>query len=966
MVSGLAPGSSVAQAGTLNISQAGFLSNEWARSTSGSPRSSGQYGDVVPVEVNGVDAPAFSFTPATLSRAEKARRYFELASEHRRLLEHLPPLKTDSSAPGNYSMKATSSPGSAHYDVVRVASNTTVKRGLGRPYNPLQALRNRRLRNRERRPLTAPPDTWQETNRIKGWIDGVEAASKEPSFRPGEDQVRLPTFSGETENGEHPRSDTSKKHRRNDTVSSVITRPENGWTIEPAELLADTYWVEKDDNKTIVEDRHGNRIFPNRARLSVEVPRRSKESERRKDFSTERRDIHDESEDDDRSKHRRKNMITIPGRLLRHRASRSGSVSSSSSIEGRKPPAFHFGESEGGDENIGPLERHMKRMISKEERGELSSPEILSPDRWHTTNMRLPNEREGSGTTNRGGTAGDSRLSADYQRHRRARSADGRVGSIDHGLSQMDDLTSNSAASPTLSNAAAVDRHISTKKLATAKASELKSKGSHLPIFRSRSKERNHIEHNDFADNHGTQLSPVLSRESAFAPGRSSLDSSRPAQMKRKYTNESIPGSMRRTNTATTVGESSIKESANAMGRRLGRIGELVKNEGTRLGDRFRGGRDRETAPGMIRSLSDHSETDHAGSGNTQSKNGDDFDGISPRQSLERNRTKPRYHTSGLPTFKSPAARDSSATDNSGSEKAPPPRSRPDTARAADSDRPVPPTIVLPESDSVSDSDVPAVRPAGSRPKSASQAHLSFGAAPATRTGERRGNLNSDNGGRRHWSISDPSHKTQPQLVDEITARDIARVRALLLASGIKAQEIHNKASSTRDKPLPLITKVGEITGQKLDGLTRKEEDLVAGRLLSETISSTLSEFEKTLEQFQSTTVKDLGAQLDELSHRAADQLTKLVHETSDEVDAFNVELTTKQPQEVKRVDEAVDEMFRQRRRQFRLVRRTGFKMLEWLVLGIMWWAWFVVFLFNTFRKGFVTILAALKWLLWF
>lgn len=971
VVSGIAPGNGVAQTGALNVTQPGYLNNERDRSASGSQRSSQQYGDVVSSTADPFDPSLFTFSPATLSRAEKARRYFELAKEHRRLLEHLPPLKTDSSAPGNYSMKATSSPGSAHYDVTRVPSNTNVKRGLGRPYNPLQALRNRRLRNRERRPLTAPPDTWQETNRIKGWIDGVEAASKEPSFRPGEDQVRLPTFSGETEGAEAPRSDAAKRHRRNDTVSSVITRPENGWTIEPAELLADTYWVEKDDNKTVVEDRHGNRIFPSRARLSVEVPRHSRESDRRNEPHTDRHGVHDESEEDDRKGGRRRNMISIPGRLLRHQPSRAASLSSNSSNEGRKPPAFHFGDNEGGDENIGPLERHMRRMISREEKGELSSPELLSPDHWDSRNTQFPNERNETDAGHRESvTTVDSRPSTDIQRHRRARSADGRVGSIDHGVRSMNELASNSAASPTLFNAAVVmDRHTSTKKRPTA--ADLKTKSSNLPIFRSRSKERNHIEHNDFADNHGAQLAPVWSRESAFAPGRSSLDSSRRMQMQRKDTNESVTGGMRRTNTATTLGEGSIKESSNAVSRRLGRIGELVRNEGTRFGDRFRGGRDRDrdSAPEMTRALSDNSETEFAEHGKTQASEQDGYGGTSPRQSLERDRSKPKYHTSGLPTFKSPAVRDSSAAENSSSDKAsivPPSRSRPVTARAADSDLPVPPTINLPDSDSVSDSDGPALKRPGINSKAASQTHLSFGASPATRSGERRGNLMSGPEGRRHWSISDQTHQNQPQLVDEITARDIARVRALLLASGIKAQEIYNKAGTARDTPLPLISKAAELTGQKLEGLTRKEESLVAGRLLSETISSTLSEFEKTLGMFQSTTVKDLGFQLDELSHRAADQLTKLVHETQDEVDAFNVELTTKQPQEVKRVDEAVDEMYRQRRRQFRLVRRTGFKMLEWLVLGIMWWAWFVVVLFNTFRKGVVTIMMLLRWLLWF
>ena len=112
--------------------------------------------------------------------------------------------------------------------------------------------------------------------------------------------------------------------------------------------------------------------------------------------------------------------------------------------------------------------------------------------------------------------------------------------------------------------------------------------------------------------------------------------------------------------------------------------------------------------------------------------------------------------------------------------------------------------------------------------------------------------------------------------------------------------------------------------------------------------------------------MKQLSSQLDDLGRKAADQLTTTVHDTSDDADAFIAELTTKVPQDVKRVDDAIDEILRERRRQFRLLRPAGFKLLEWLVLGIMWWVWAVVVLFNTGRRVVVGVLVFLKWLLWF
>ena len=136
--------------------------------------------------------------------------------------------------------------------------------------------------------------------------------------------------------------------------------------------------------------------------------------------------------------------------------------------------------------------------------------------------------------------------------------------------------------------------------------------------------------------------------------------------------------------------------------------------------------------------------------------------------------------------------------------------------------------------------------------------------------------------------------------------------------------------------------------------------------MLTSHLKTSLSDFESTISVFQSTTATNLAAQLDELQHKATEQLSKLVHETTDEADAFTVELTTRPPQQTKQVDDAVDAMLRQRRRQFRLLRKAGFKLLEWFVLSIMWWIWFVVVVFNMGKRVVVGVLSLLRWLFTF
>lgn len=943
----------------------------------------------------------YTFSPATLSRAERARKYFELASEHRRLLEHLPPLKSDSTAPGNYTTQAMSSPGSANFEMSRVPTNTNNKRGLGRAYNPLQALRNRRLRNRERRPLPASPDTWQETDRIKHWVDGVEASSNDPSFRPGEDRVRLPAFAGELETG--PTSpEKGKRHRRSDTASSVITRPENGWSIEPTELLADTYWLEKDDNKTVIEDRHGNRLFPPRVRLSVEVPRRSVESRGSHDFNRDRASQYELSEDETRPRARRRHMLPIPGRLRRHHVSRSVSATSDSSDEGRAPPALRYGDNEGGDENVGPLERHMRHMIAKEEKGELSSPEIVSPDHWNSKSTPFPNTRSTVEKARRSNDASDrgsshtahGRLSMDTAvrtRHRRSRSSSGRIGSVDQQATSMDEaIPDGSPAPPAADDASSMRQDLSNINKRASQA-ESKAKKHRLPALhlhtRNKSKDRNNIERTDFANNTdayvGKPLSPVLSADTSTGQPRSSFESFRPF-VKRHRTNDSNGSSLFRMETSTTD-RGSAKDTSSTFGRRFfksSRTGDLARRD--RPSERVHGSRDR-LEPGVTsdtsRVASDVSDADDdyrsAGPGRRVEPAETDSQ-ISPRASFEREPTKPKFYTSNLPSFTSPAARPRSSTNGTPLlEQNDPFSKQGGRTQRGYSSRLAPPRIQLPDEDGLSEPDLPSGKSKHfldvgdyDRKKSLSQNNLSQ--VPTNSTTISRGKRKDSwpvsglkgHDARRHWSISDRS--APPEQQRNVSHGDIARVRALLLASGIKAHQINLKADTSRDQPLPLMVKAAHTAGKQWENVSRKEEHIVASQMLIDGLSDTLSSFERTLQHFQGNTAKELGSQLESLSHRVAEQLTKIVHETSDDADAFNVELTTKQPQEVKRVDEAVDAMFRQRRRQFRLVRRAGFKLLEWFVLGIMWWIWFMVVLINMLKKMVVGTFGVFRWLLWF
>ncbi len=890
-----------------------------------------------------------NFTPATLSRAERVRKYFELASEHRRLLQNLPPLKPDADAHGTPTLVATNTSGSGNRQISRADHNVNNQHNLGRPYNPLQALRNRRLRNRERQTLPAPPDTWQDIETVGRWIDDVEAATEQDDHRHTPDRVELPRYDGD--NGVTAVTpEFGKGHRKTETASSVITRPENGWSIEPSELLADTYWVEKGHHKGILEGRGGSPILARIARRSTDRPRRSRDTARSSNEYQKTMDEDDKVSFLKRA-HRGPHLSIRRPKIL----PRSGSTSSASTDGGRSITQLGFGAEE--YENIGPLEKHMQHLIAKYETGELTSPVLLSPDHWDSQNTQFPVARSIKERSRRDTSLQESgRVSSDTARqHRRAKSADGRAGSVDGNMVRVETSEPLSPAASGFRSSLDVER--STRQHQSTFARQ-KAKLHNLPLFRSHSKERNGVDRTDFANagntplssaEHGPELQPRMSRESA-----------RPSFVQRHRTNDSI-ASVQRQGTGTST--DSAKEASSTVGRLLkgGRIGELVRNEGARLGDRIRGKDKLED-----NELETASESSDSGDEDLHRKSFGDDD-PSPRTSVDQSRTKPKYFLPNLPTFRSPMGRAGATFGSAESDPiARQQQAQKEAGRSSRFDLLAPPRIQLPVdedelgtngSDRYVDTDrkksygfLGAASSNGSSVSFAEPGH----AGRVSRLKSQR---------QRHWSISDKPHSAQ---LNKVSARDVARVKALLLSSGVKAREIQRRADSHRDRPLPLYAKISENIGEDFRNIPRKEEHVVASHLLAEHLSTILSEFEQNLDRFQNSTVKQLSSQLDDLGRKAADQLTTTVHDTSDDADAFIAEVTTKVPQDVKRVDDAIDEILRERRRQFRLLRRAGFKLLEWLVLGIMWWVWFVVVLFNMGRRVVVGLLVFLKWLLWF
>ena len=185
-----------------------------------------------------------TFSAGTEARADKARRYIYQSMMYRRLISSLPPL------------------------VPRSDVDST--EGLGRPFNPLQSIRNRKTRVRGRYQLDPDVTAFDDVGAVGAWVEQVEHDAALSDYVRG-DRVKLPEFSSTAESRPTKTADATK--RRID------------WIISPAELLADAYWIEQNDNKELIEDASNSRLFTHLCGPSKES-RASSESTRAQQWTS--------------------------------------------------------------------------------------------------------------------------------------------------------------------------------------------------------------------------------------------------------------------------------------------------------------------------------------------------------------------------------------------------------------------------------------------------------------------------------------------------------------------------------------------------------------------------------------------------------------------------------------------------------------------------------------------------------
>jgi hypothetical protein len=947
--------------------------------------------------------PNYKFSDATIARRDKARSYIELRIEYLRLLDCLPPLKPDAGAPGNFIVSANNVPGSPHVQLTRVPSFMSSKYELGRAYNPLQYIRNRRNRARERKCFDHPPEEFLDVDQVRYWVDRAEKEAKRPDYRQ-QDRISLPKYHEDHQSEDRP---------------SRPTRSRMGWIFTPEELLADVYWVEQSDNKSLIEDRHGRKIFPplEPQKQDFLQPRGSKEyPEKRRGSWVEAlprmsAEIATGDESEPTSERGRKRRLLPPFRsespkhkkhAWRSAKPQSGNHTDSSESESGSPRRrSRKSRREADINNTGPLELKIREMMEKEAReAEVNTPD--TPNKWGHSNIPIDKPSRSSAEVTRlpNGTVDELgylglKSPPKRQRSNLALSLDLPLSEPRSSLEGLDSTAPNTPLHPKHFPHIGTD---SSRPPSRGDSLPRKPKKNILGVFRSdestidhkhkqsHEQEHEHKHEPDSTTSDKKQTSRHVSEEMNDGTGFGTAIMAAPSAVKSLLThrkNESVsslnsPDGLHRKDTKD------LKESKEPSSA-VTRFFKGVRNEGSKVGEfifrRDRPAEDSDSEVGSSQHSLNESETDES-SAKLERKIRPGFTRSTTATSTASNRPSKknaRYHLD-LPAFRSTNANEedeATATDSEAPDHITRQTRERANSRSSRFDELAPPRMNLGSLSSTA-------RPVHHRSPSTGRERINKvlarsggvgqGGLPVTsltnaqfsESVSRRSSTSRPGLEKRHWSITDQNGSLlhRKAHVDAVTAADIARIRALFLCSGIKARDIVRRSQAQRDPPAFLV-RAAKAANTQLIPVSRKEEHVLAARILVRDLEASTQALHVSAEEFRELTVKDLTSMISNLKSRVESDLFPRVRSSADEAVRITSEISGSAPLAVKQISDEIDKMLRMRRRRMKWVRRVGWMLVEWMLLGIMWCAWLIVVVLGSIKRIVGWNWGLVRWLLW-
>ncbi|KAI0126408.1 hypothetical protein BJ170DRAFT_596009 [Xylariales sp. AK1849] len=967
----------------------------------------------------------YRFSSSTLNRAQKAKEHLELMAQHRRLLQLVPPLQY--TAQSNSRPSTSSPPVSPTADSAPTNPSTGAQVPLNRPYNPLQYIRNRKVRARERKAVDGEAQGFADVDKVTEWVNQAATLAATSPLQP--EAPTIPLFPGAHTTLEQNSSSNIPVPTSN---VSKPKRPRLDWVIEPADMLADLYWVEQDDHKYLIENRHYARIFPRKpgvaprpvsqetnevtipplvdpgARWEAEGSDASVPSESHAISRVDTEVSHSSKRDRARQKlhelrgiHHQHNSSTHSHHDFLHLRKSSFSDTSDSEVDRKKRE--RSGTVSANSKAI--LEKQMNDMLAKEasekqkealgdagvEKDKPFLPTLMTPEKSPEPSTR--------GQSRKNSRVEDVEVFERINRGRLRRGSPVRSGRTSlevpgwNGRMSMD-LDTSSPPSPDLKAARTGNQYIPIIGMdlsppGSRPVSPVRNPFSKVKsIFRDRSRERGerstgqtHLERDERVDSPIEQLEQLqlypAPTEGIGSPERRRSKSPTQHAIPRADTNKSHKsmGSMRLGREEQSSLRSLLKGPA--------KIDDFIRGGVSKVSD-FIWKKDPEADGASSGTSSDESEVEsHRGRLRTPAA-------LSRANSLrphERHQAKNYLDT--MPLFKPAYRVDNSLSPDSDNLGVPNDRpSRAQSWRSTRFDQLKPPRIDVMNASPTS-SPIAAPGPRAIRDAEASDTDLRTRDSVISTDDARKSSsqLNtilslhppsgrahhSNSNSNRHWSISDRS--PSPQRSARLSKRELARLKALTLSSGIKAMEIARRAQEPRllfssdnfgSNGIPW-TEMSRFTAPDQSGLAVPQTELYSttARILQASIETSGAALENSVHDFAQNSMHKLRGQVDHLHAHVASDLIDMTRRAADEADECSRDIVDSQRLKVKRVVDIIEKMMRRRRRRFRWARRGGWLMVEWVLVGFMWYVWFVVMIARIIFGVIGGFVGSVRWLLW-
>ena len=977
----------------------------------------------------------YHFSASTLARAEKAKNAIELMAHYRQLLQYVPPLKPQA-------VERLTTVGSAVTDSLIGASRTlsttaSAPRQLGREYNPLQYIRNRKVRTRERKTIDGEAQGFGDVEKVSSWVGQVAKEASTADFQAA-DCLLMPKFSREADLAASPHNSPPSTVGKAQAAQAKIKRPRVDWITNPADMIADVFWLEQDDNKKSIEDHHGRIIFPQSTELKRPFSRRNEEHEaqlssgpafereqttspdlridtRLPEFRSVRADSKKHSDGTpSRAKQKLREATRMHGHngSIQHHRLRVRSHSRSDSDTSNSEGTSHLqrrrsGTADSHDRGKDILEKQMMEMLATESRNStwgsedqegktlvesIKAPQPTRRNAVASSQNNLRHSRSGSITTKetqsrRGSFKNDSsgRASLEVPGHGPRRS-----------LEELDSTAPNSpdveASNVSNSFVPSIGMDLSpppgTRPSSPTRnsLSKVKSRFNQLQDH-SRDRSRSRVPEVDVVaippSTASNSKAPTPDSPAALQKQKRSM-----SPVKKVTTADSTKSSIRSIRRGKTGEEASgIRGLFKGTRNPVTRVSDFIwKKEPSPAGPSSGFSTDESD----LEDIRTASANESRNSSIAMQHSSDDIETAFPQKE------KPSY-LSEMPVFISPFSerrgrptytRSDQNPENTRSEERQAREQRRKTSRAhllehlpridvqdasPTSSPDLPPQDRYQRDLSVSDIDsrrssfATGVYGADARlnailgmPGKRGNILFATGLSTLEASNKHRPSLE----GKRHWSISDRGVSVHR---GPMTKQEIARVKALLLSSGIKAKEISRRAAEAKDlqdTEEKIYVDIAPMAQQKVGPVPRSQHHILAARILADDIQLSSRIWQDSADRFTGATVQNLLDRIDTLRSKVVDDLTPMSRKVADEADEVSKDLVTSQTLKVKRIQDLMDKMMRQRRRRLRWLRRGGWLLVEWTLVGVMWLVWFVV-VFVRVAMGIVNGVVGMgRWLL--